>query len=373
MPIVTIAGDLAPVGRNLSIFESRSFRSLVELGLCPADGIAAANLECPLSDTGTPITKGGPNLRVPARMAGAIKEFGISTVSLANNHILDYGEKGLDETRESLTREGIGWFGAGATREEAAKPLTVEAGGARIEFFGFAEKEYNYSAKLGAGASILETPALVRSLRGVKDSSFAIAMLHAGNEYFEYPSPWLRDTCRLAVELGAKVVVCQHSHCIGSYERYAGGLIVYGQGNFVFDSASTRESWWLGLLVQLQIEEGTLKKFGFVPFRQDPGKNVVVPLEDGPKEALLAAFEQRSMNLRDEATYLELWDQFCERNRRMYQSHLFGLGKFSRRANKLLSFCDLVPRQGQRNIGNALRCQSHLEVLRHLYSREKTC
>jgi poly-gamma-glutamate synthesis protein (capsule biosynthesis protein) len=310
---------------------------------------------------------------VPARTAAAIRDFGVSAVNLANNHIMDYGEIGLNETTRSLSREGIRWFGAGATAREAARPLALDFGNTHLELFGFAEKEYNFATERAAGASPLDMAALVRALRDVSKDSFTIVLLHAGNEYFQYPSPWLRDTCRLVVELGAKVVVCQHSHCIGCYESYEGGLIVYGQGNFIFDSDSKKNSWWLGLLLQLNIEGGILREFEFVPFRQDPGKNVVAALELRAKEELLASFEERSKVLLDEEKYLSEWNAFCEQNRRVYQGHLFGLGKVTRKANKLLGFCNLVPRRGQMNIGNALRCRSHLEVLRQLYSREKTC
>jgi poly-gamma-glutamate synthesis protein (capsule biosynthesis protein) len=373
MSVLTIAGDLAPLRRNLAVFESRPLRSLVDLGLSPSGGMVVANLECPLSDSSVPIVKGGPAIRIPTRFAGAIREFGIAAVTLANNHILDFGAEGLDETIESLSREGIRWFGAGATLSEAAKPLAMDHENSRFEFFGFAENEYNCSTAQTPGALPLEVSTLVRTLNGVSGNPFVVVLFHAGNEYFEYPSPWLRDTCRLAVELGAKVVVCQHSHCIGSYEVYAGGLIVYGQGNFVFDIGNDKPAWLNGLLVQLNVEDGALKEFRFVPFRQDPGGGMVAPLEPGPGDELLATFEERSKVLLDEELFLNKWDAYCEQNRRTYQSHLFGLGKLTRRANRLLGFCDLVPRKGQRNIGNALRCQSHLEVLRHLYSREKTC
>ena len=373
MPVIIIAGDLAPLRRNQAVFESKSFRSLVELGLVPSGGMVVANLECPLTDSGVAIIKGGPALRAPARLAGAIRDFGIAAVSLANNHIMDFGAAGLDETITSLSREGVRWFGAGTTFNEAVKPLAVDCGGTRLELYGFAEKEYNSATERTAGTSPLEVSTLVRALNGATADSFVAVLLHAGNEYFEYPNPWLRDTCRLAVELGAKVVVCQHSHCIGSYELYAGGLIVYGQGNFVLDYDTDRPGFWNGLLVQLHVERRELKEFKFVPFRQDPGAGVLAALEGDAKDELLAAFEGRSKVLLDEQLYLSKWDQFCEQNRRNYQAHLFGLGRLTRKANKLLGFCDLVPRDGQRNIGNALRCQSHLEVLRHLYSREKTC
>lgn len=373
MANITIAGDLAPIGRNIPAFQSGPPRSLADLGLSPRDSLVIANLECPLADAGDAIVKGGPALRAPASAAKGIRSLGVSAVNLANNHIMDYGPAGLDQTIASLSSAGVRCFGAGRTSMDAALPAALEWGDAKLQVFGFAETEYNASTQRTAGASLLEISSLVRTLQRASKDSFVVALFHAGNEYFEYPSPWLRDTCRLAIELGAGVVVCQHSHCIGSYEVYNGGLIVYGQGNFIFDMKTSKPGWWLGLMVQLQIAGNTLRGFQFAPFRQTPGANLVEPLEPGPGHQVLDAFEQRSALLADEDKFLAAWDQFCEANRRNYQSHLFGLGRITRRVNRLLGFCDLIPRKGQRNIGNALRCQSHLEALRQLYSREKTC
>lgn len=373
MAELVIAGDLAPLGRNQHVFESGSFPSIFDLELAPPGAMVVANLECPLSGSGAAIVKGGPALRAPAGLASALWRFGISAVNLANNHIMDYGDYALEETIACLSREKISFFGAGRSLQEALQPLNLTFQNERIRFFGFAEKEYNIATDRSPGAAPLELPIMVRALKSTTRDSFVVVLFHAGNEYFEYPSPWLRDTCRLAVELGADVVVCQHSHCIGCYERYAGGLIVYGQGNFIFDTATNKKCWWQGVLLRVRIEDGSLKHFDFVPFRQAPRAGIVEPLEAESRANLLKSFEDRSKILLDEEKFLGEWDRFCESNRRQYQSHLFGLGRIGRRANRLLGFCDLVPRKGQRNIGNVLRCQSHLEVLRQLYSREKTC
>jgi len=373
MASITIAGDMAPMGRNVPIFQSRAFRDLTELGLSSTDDFMIANLECVLSDAGAAIMKQGPNLRAPAGTAGGLRQFGVSAVNLANNHIMDYGVTGLNATTECLDREGITWFGAGGNSSEAVRPFSFNAGNSPCKVFGFAESEFSVSTDTQAGASPFDTAALVRALKGVSPGSFVIVLLHAGNEHYEFPNPWLRDRCRLAVELGASVVVCQHSHCIGCYEYYAGGVIVYGQGNFVFDSDSLRKSWWLGLLVRLNVEGGVFRKVEFLPFRQDPGQSIITPLSFPDKDILLASFEERSNILMNEDAYRSKWDEFCEKNRREYESLLFGFGRFARRANRLVGLSGFVSRRGKVGIGNALRCQSHLEALRQLYSQEKTC
>lgn len=60
-------------------------------------------------------------------------------------------------------------------------------------------------------------------------------LYHGGKEYYRYSSPNLQKTCRKMTEKGADLVLCQHSHCIGSYEEYNDSTILYGQGNFIFN------------------------------------------------------------------------------------------------------------------------------------------
>ena len=86
--------------------------------------------------------------------------------------------------------------------------------------------------------------------------------MHGGNEGYPYPSPRLMDTCRFLVEQGANAVICQHSHCVGCYEEYRGGHIVYGQGNLIFDASIPPPGWNEGVLVRLHISENGNSQMG---------------------------------------------------------------------------------------------------------------
>ena len=81
-------------------------------------------------------------------------------------------------------------------------------------------------------------------------------------EHYRYPSPYLQKVCRKMVEKGANLVVCQHSHCIGSYETYNNSTIVYGQGNFIFNKHDN-EYWNSSLLIKLRFEKGI--KVEYIP------------------------------------------------------------------------------------------------------------
>src|SRR5690554_2201329 len=83
------------------------------------------NLETPLTKLNNPITKDGANLKANPKTLNGLKKAGFRAFGLANNHILDHGDKGLMETMESLKREEIDFFGAGKDLSCAAQPHIV--------------------------------------------------------------------------------------------------------------------------------------------------------------------------------------------------------------------------------------------------------
>src|SRR4051812_43498982 len=86
--------------------------------------LAVANLECALTSRGTPIP-GKCTLRGNPGWAAILAQAGIGVVSLANNHVMDYGPEGLSSTLDALRHAGIAAVGAGATKQEACAPLIV--------------------------------------------------------------------------------------------------------------------------------------------------------------------------------------------------------------------------------------------------------
>ena len=84
-------------------------------------------------------------------------------------------------------------------------------------------------------------------------------LYHGGKEHYAYPTPKQQDISRFFVEEGVDVVISQHSHIAGSYEKYLGKLIVYGQGNFLFEKLSRNiDSWYTGFLVSLKFNKSLL-------------------------------------------------------------------------------------------------------------------
>ena len=237
---IIIGADIVPTAKNSCFFEKENTEILVGKDLIQILGgtdYRVFNLETPLTDIISPIDKCGPALQANCSTIAGIKKLGVDLFTLANNHIMDQDENGLASTISLLEENGINYFGAGKNLSDAQKPFLVNVNEKIIGFYACAEHEFSIATDDSAGANpfdAFESFDHVAELR--KKCDFLIVLYHGGKEHYQYPSPWLQRVCRKFVDKGANLVVCQHSHCIGCEEKYLDGTIVYGQGNFLFDS-----------------------------------------------------------------------------------------------------------------------------------------
>jgi len=256
---ILIGADIVPTPSNFSVFSEANAEILLKGGLreqlSEAD-FRVFNLEVPLADAKTPIEKYGEALLAPRATVAGLRAIGVDLVTLANNHILDHGAEGLYSTMELLDTVGIAHCGAGKTPEAAAEPWILEKDGKKVGFYCCAEHEFSIVTQSTPGANPFDPLWSLDHIRQLKARCDCVVVLyHGGKEHYRYPSPMLQKVCRRMVEVGADLVICQHTHCIGSQEQYAGGTIVYGQGNFLFDEEDN-EFWSTSLLVALNDDGG---------------------------------------------------------------------------------------------------------------------
>src|SRR5690554_5322887 len=117
------------------------------------------NLEAPITvnEPKNKILKTGPHLRMSEdTVMPYLKQLKIDAVTLANNHILDYGATGLHDTFESLKRNKIDYVGAGNNLNEATQPLTLEKDGMRIAILNFCENEWSIAEADKPGANPMD-------------------------------------------------------------------------------------------------------------------------------------------------------------------------------------------------------------------------
>ena len=366
---ILIGADVVPTNSNTDLFISGDVHGLLGdmlFNILHRADYRIFNLEVPLTDREKPIPKCGPNLIAPTKCVAGYKAMQVDLLTLANNHILDQDQQGLACTCEALDSAGIAYTGVGQTPEEAAKPYIFECDGKRIGVYACAEHEFSIVTEHSAGANpidLLESPDHITALKAQCD--YVIVLYHGGKEHYRYPSPNLQKVCRKLVEKGADLVVCQHSHCIGCEEKYQGGTIVYGQGNFLFDDSES-EFWQTSLLVQV----GNDFEISYIPLKKNG--NGVRLASDAEADEILSAFYERSAQIQKTGFIQKQYIQFADRNSHTYLIVLCGMRNkvFFRIVNKLTGYRfgrwlikHWYKKKDLYTIQNYLQCEAHSELL----------
>jgi poly-gamma-glutamate synthesis protein (capsule biosynthesis protein) len=237
--VLAFLGDVS-LGRSVELQLARYGPASPWTGLSPLLGdadLAAANLEVALTTHGKPLNKPYA-IRADPRWGEALAEAGFDLVALANNHTLDFGDAGHDETLATLKALNIAPVGAGASYAEAHRPARFTLNGVRLAVLAYAGAYWNGSADVPATDRIAwaDPQAIRADVQAVHDQvDVLIVVLHAGREYTSRPSSAQVTAAHAAVEAGADLVVGHHPHVTQTVERYRGGLIVYSLGDAVFD------------------------------------------------------------------------------------------------------------------------------------------
>lgn len=366
---ILIGADLVPTKSNSELFKDGNVKELIGAELSEVLKKADCrifNLEVPLTDDEQPIEKCGPNLIASAKTVDGYKAIGADILTLANNHILDQGERGLRNTVNLLKENDIVYLGAGKDLNEAGRPHIFELNSKKIGIYACAEHEFSIAGDKTAGANPfdpLETPDCVAELK--KQCDFVIVLYHGGKEHYRYPSPCLQKNCRKLADKGADLIVCQHSHCVGCEEKYGESTIVYGQGNFLFDG-SNNEFWQTSLLIEIDSDF----KISYIPLRKQ--ENGVRPAKGKDGENILNDFFARSKEIRNPDFIEESYAGFAKSMLDGYLINMSGLSNnFAFRVINKLSgykFANFVTskKYGKKTIlalRNCIECEAHRELL----------
>ncbi len=226
-----------------------SFTRLQAL-LSSADHVVA-NLETPLSTAREHRLPNKPYIHWSdgKRSSKVLRDIGVDAVSLANNHTMDLGVQGLEDTITALEHHGLEWFGAGLTEERALEPLTLRppatAPQARIDILSGFEHRGNYDEKYGfyaagdkPGVAPLKKKGvghIVRSWRKNNRQGYLIAFPHWGKNYM-WRTGHQRKLAKRLIKAGVDLVIGHGAHRFQEIERYQGRFILYNLGNFVMNS-----------------------------------------------------------------------------------------------------------------------------------------
>lgn len=365
---IIIGADIVPTISNQDMFEKGLVEDLLGtdlLRIMENADFRVFNLEVPLTDVLQPIIKNGPNLASMPKGAVGLKAMNIDLLSLANNHIMDQNTQGLHSTIQTLEDLGIAYVGAGDNLSSAEKPYIFSIDGKTIGIYACAEHEFTIADKDTPGANPfnpLESLDHIAELKGKSD--YVIVLYHGGKEFYRYPSPMLQASCRKMVDKGADLVICQHSHCIGSAEDWHGSKIIYGQGNFLFDHDES-EYWQTGLLLQI------LEGFQIVFHPLVKKKNRVRLAEGIEREQILREFNARSEEIKDPRFVAEKYKEYSLEYLPNYIINIRNMKRpfVYKVINKLLRGTldrvreDKYLKDTQIRLLNYIECEAHRELL----------
>ncbi|MBZ9578580.1 CapA family protein [Patescibacteria group bacterium] len=233
--------------------------SKIEGYLQQAD-ILFGNSEGPISDKGIKVGS-IYSFRANPKAIEGLTYAGFDILSVANNHIFDYGREAMEDNFLRLKGAGIDYVGGGFNEIEARSPIIKEINGTKIAFLAYTNLGSEYwSAKENQSGIAWLDDKIVRDIKMTKEKAdIVIVSMHFGEEYQSQASSEQKYFAHLAIDSGAHLVVGHHSHVVQKVERYKDGLIAYSLGNFIFDQGFS-EKTMEGLLLKVIIKDNKIKE-----------------------------------------------------------------------------------------------------------------
>ncbi|UQB67444.1 CapA family protein [Epilithonimonas zeae] len=367
---IFISGDFCPINRIESLIDKRDYEAVLNdvLPILQNVDLAITNLECPLTDSKTPIKKVGAAIKAKVTSVNLLKIGNFGLVTLANNHILDYGEEGIKSTLEVCEENHINTVGAGLTLKDAEKVFITEIKSKKIGFYNLAENEFGNTYGEKAGANPLDPVKNSYDIKKAKSQcDFLFVIVHGGREHYQLPSPRVQELYRFFADCGADAVVAHHTHCYSGYELYNNVPIFYSLGNFIFDYKKKYQkgTWTQGYGVIFKLLDDNLQ-FEIVPFNQgreqDPTLRLLNASEKEIFDKKLNDFNRIISNSGD---LQNSWDDYITTQELSYKSNLLIQNKYVRELirRKYLPEFFLHSDEHKLLLLNLLRCETHREIL----------
>ena len=209
--------------------------------------------------------------RADPKDAGFLRTLGIDMVSVANNHVFDYGEQGFLDTLDALHAAGIPYSGGGRNLTEASAVRYVVTGGRKIAIVSATEIErfYHFTQKAQK-----EKPGVLKTQqeevwkkelkRAKKNSDYVIAYVHWGTEGKIHYGQDQTEIADLCVKAGADAVIGGHPHRLQGVEFIKNVPVAYSVGNFWFSTGKLYTT-----IAQIQIDDSGSLKLRMIPCIQD--------------------------------------------------------------------------------------------------------
>lgn len=357
---VVVASDWAPIRAFEDIARSAPESAYGDLlpSLRAAD-LRVVNCECALTRAATPVWKSGAVFKGAPAHVRALRVVPFDVACLANNHVLDYGVRGLAETLRVLQQNGIRTVGAGLTEKEACAPLSVRANGIRVHIVNFSEGEDLTAASGGPGVFGWDIPRVIESVRRLKKAGgVVIAIGHCGLEYVPFPPPYVVSAFRAIADAGADCVIGHHPHVPQGMEFRRGRPIFYSLGNFVFYQPAALHYRKVGFFVELELNGDRVTGAQLQPYRiTDTGLRTLTGVE---LRDFRSAMTRVSRPFETPAGPSRAWDA--------YLAH-YGVDGFIAEVSGILDRFRTEPQKAAAMFRNRVTTMQHAELWRDALTR----
>jgi len=237
------------------------------------------NNEFTFTSRGTPTVNKKFTFRANPGNVSMYEEMGVDIVSVANNHIYDYGEISLLDTLDTLEQAEIPYVGAGRNLQEAMTPVYYIANGMKIAFVSATQIERNSvpdtkeATQDSAGVLRCMNPdnLLLVIEEAKKNSDYVILYIHWGTESQE-TIDWLQEQqAPIYAQAGVDLIIGDHPHCLQKMDSVEGVPVIYSLGNFWFNSRTQNSC-----VVKVALRAGEMESFQFIPCRQSDCRTVLL-------------------------------------------------------------------------------------------------
>lgn len=362
---IIFTGDFYPAGRLTEAVAGNDWSAVYNdlLSVLQKSDLNITNLESPFYDGQSPILKNGPSLKASPGLVKALVSGHFDLVTLANNHIMDHGENGLESTLNICADNGVESIGAGRSLAEARRPFFKVIGNTRIGFLNFCENESSTTNGENPGANPLDPIGNFYDIQETKrDCDILFVIIHGGSEYYPLPTPRMQKTYRFFIDAGADAIIGHHIHTYSGYELYKGKHILYSLGNFIFDKPGKEKSWHEGFMAEFEFTDGplSLKTHPYIQFGKDPGVRLMNISEQADFEKNITLLNR---TIGDPKLLKYEYDEFVKTREKAYIHSLepyTGIMSSLRWRKWLPS---LLSDKKKTAILNTIRCEAHRDLI----------
>lgn len=370
---ILLTGDFCPINRIGEMAVSKKIDAIFNNFISEFIGndLNIVDLECPLTLSESIRPKTGPHQKALPDCVNILSFAGVNLVAMANNHILDYDAEGALDTIRLCRKNGISTVGIGESPEEAAKPFTREIKGKTITVINCADNEFLTSTDGMVTCNPVDPLHLFYDITEARiNSDLLIVIVHAGNEFYELPSPRTKKLYRYMVDLGADVVVSHHTHAYSGYEIYKSKPIFFGLGNFLYDWPGKRDyEWNHGYVVRLKFLENT--DFEIVPLKQCNDIPGIFHLDKKERSLFFEKIEGYNKIISDGKKLESHFEEYCQSVYPMYDAFIEpGFGRYIAALRKRGLFPRLMSWRKRLLLLNLIRCESHRDVLLRMLKQQ---